>query len=243
MPMTDGTEKPVQEIKATVDPVAVAQIVRQMQKQEQSQEKPSRFQSKIKSLLESGGVDKENLKEIQELVDAKAADLEEKMSSGSNNIQAMQSRYQEAVVDALEKYTEGDEQLEAVSDLLQDKILKKLGKDSDVMAKFNAGQLDKRTVNATAKEIVEDFSKKILKRDKTNKGPAINSGIPGSVANSAIENSPPAGSIDDITEPHRREAYHKLNALFKRNKIAPEEAHKKAFAAATKPYKKSGSAA
>ena len=245
MTIQDGNQPAAQEIKATIDPVAVAQIVREMQKKDADAAKPSRFQSKIQSLLSSGAVDKDNLKEIQELVEAKAADLEDglKGQSGQSDGQSMQSRYNEAVADALEKYVDGDEQLEEVVDLLQHKALGKLGKDSDVMAKFNSGQVDKRKVNSTVKEIVEEFSKKVLKRDKSAKGPTINQGVQGAVANSAIENSSSAGSIEEIVEPHRREAYHKLNALFKRNKMSPQDAHKKAFEAATRPYKKAGSAA
>lgn len=247
MAMTDGNpaDKP-QEIKATVDPMAVAQLVRQMQKQDAaSEKKESRFESKIKSLLASGSVDKENLSEITALTQAAVADMKDeiKNESGQNNVQSTQTRYAEAVADALEKYIEGDDQLEETAELLQHKALKKLAADPAVMTKFNAGQLDKQQIRSVAKEVVEEFSKKVLKRDKSSKGPAMNQGVPGAVATQAIENSPPAGSIDDIAEPHRREAYHKLRALYTRNKIAPEEAARKAYAAATKPYKKSGSAA
>lgn len=247
MPIQDGNP-PAQETKvtATVDPNAVAQIVRQMQLQDQAQQKKeSRFEAKIKSLLSTEKVDKENLAEITALTQAAVDDLKDELKnkSGESTIQTTQSRYAEAVADALEKYIEGDDQLEETAELLQHKVLKKLAANSEVMAKFNSNQLDKRQISATAKEVVEEFSKKVLKRDKVSKGPAINSQVTGSVASNAIENSPPAGSIDDIVEPHRREAYSKLKSLLTRARVAPEEAHKRAYAMATKQYKRSGSAA
>lgn len=246
MPMTDGNPEK-QEITAKLDPMAVAQLVRQLQKQDQQQApQESRFQKKVNSLLSSGNVDRENLNEITELVSNAVADLKDDLAKGNNQngAQNMQSRYADAASDALEKYIEGDDSLEHVADDLHARVMKAMAKDADLMAKFNSNQLDKRQVATFAKEVVEDYSKKVLKRDgKTTKSPAINSGIPGTVANKAIENSNATGSIDDITEPHRREAYFKLNAMFKRNRLTADDAHAKAYAMATKQYKKSGSAA
>ncbi len=256
MTIRDGSNPaPAQEIKATVDPVAVAQIVRQMQQADAAKEqKESRFQNKVKSLLASGNVDKDNLAEITALQQAAIDDLKDELTSknGQTNAEATNARYKEAVSDALDKYIEGDDQLEETAELLEHKVLQKLGKDPQVMAKFNAGQLDRRTISNTAKEVVEEFSKKVLKRDKSSKGPTINSGIPSSVANSAIENSPPAGSIDDIAEPHRREAYFKLKGLFERSirrkqldgtAMTADLAARKAYSMATKQYKKTGTGA
>jgi hypothetical protein len=253
MPMTDGNPdtKPVQ---ATLSPdaaaaigLSVAQAVTQLQKQNAASEpKESRFQSKIKSLLSTGTVDKDNLAEITALQQAAIDDLEEKLVSkySDTTIQSAQSRYAEAVADALEKYIEGDDSLEESAELLQHKALKKLSADPSVMAKFNAGQLDKRSINTIAKEVVEEFSKKVLKRDKTSKGPAMNTGVSSTVASNAIENSGPAGSIDDITEPHRREAFLKLKGIGQRwGKMTPEASEAWAYKHATRQYKKGGTAA
>lgn len=246
MPMMDGNPDKPQEIVAKVDSMGIAQLVRQLQKQDAAAApQESRFQKKINSLLSTNTVDKDNLSEITDLMKAALEDQKEELKQAGNQTgaQSTQSRYEDAVSDALEKYTEGDDALEHISEDLHARVIKKLSKDPAVMEKFNRGQLDKRQVTAAAKEVVEDFSKNVLKRDKSAKGPAINSGVPGTAASKAIENSNSAGSIDDITEPHRREAYFKFNALLKRSRVPADKAHEKAYAMATKQYKKAGSAA
>lgn len=245
MPITDGN--PTQNITATVDPMAVAQIVRQMQQADAATaQKESRFEKKVKSLLESGNVDKDNLNEITALQRAAMEDLEEKIKStaGAPDAKQVYARYSEAIQDALEKYTEGDEQLEAASEDLQKRTEKALAADAAVMTNYNNGQLDKRQIKSMAKEVVEKFSKDILKRDQSSKGPAITSGVTGTVANKAIENTSTAGNIDEIVEPHRREAYLKLVGVGQRwGKMKREDAENWAFKHATRAYKKSGSAA
>ena len=246
MAMTDGNPtQEVQEIRELKD--TVGQIVAQMQRQSAaSEKKESRFETKIKSLLSTGTVDKENLAAIADIIEAKAADTKDEVSAkqSQNNVQSMQAKYAEAVSDALEKYIDGDEKLEKKLKTFQFETLENLAADTAVMRKFNAGQLDKHQIKAAAKEVVESYSKEILGRDKGSKGPAMNQGVPGAVASQAIENSPPAGSIDDITEPHRREAYLKLKSAGQRwGKMTPEAADKWAYGHATRPYKKAGSAA
>lgn len=243
MTMKDGN--PAQNITATVDPYAVAQIVREMQKQDAApQQKESRFQTKIKNLLDKPDVDKDNLNELKDLVDAKAADLRDELGKNGapDMVSFTRTRYNDTVTDALDKYIEGDEPLEKSAKLLEFNVGEKLKKDTDFMRRLNAGEIDKRQIASIAKEVVDEFSKSVLGRDKSAKGPAIADGVPGSIAAKAIENGPPAGSIDEIAEPHRREAYFKFNALLKRNRVTPEEAHKKAFTMATMNYKKSKTA-
>jgi hypothetical protein len=240
MTIKDGN--PTQNITATVDPYAVAQIVREMQRQDAPpQQKESRFQTKIKNLLDKPDVDKDNLNELKDLVDAKAADLKDELGNAGapDMVKFTQSRYNDTVTDALDKYIEGDEPLEKSAKLLEYNVSEKLKKDNEFMSSFNQGVVDKRKIATIAKETVEAFSKDVLGRDKSAKGPAITAGVPGTVATKAIENGPPAGSIDEIVEPHRREAYFKYNALLKRTRVTPEEAHNKALAMATKNYKKS----
>jgi hypothetical protein len=244
MPITEGN--PTQNITATVDPVAVAQIVREMQRQDVAgQKKESRFDRKVKSLLESGNVDKENLTEITSLQQAAIEDLKDELkTTGTPDMANMTlTRYNDTLSDAIDKYIEGDEPLEKSAKLLEHNVSEKLKKDPNFMAKFNSGQLDKRQIANAAKEVVESFSKEVLGRDKPGKGVAIGSGITGTAAASAIENAAPTGTIDDIVQPHRREAYFRLNSLFKRHKFSQDDAHKKAYEHAMRPYNKKGSAA
>jgi hypothetical protein len=252
MPMTDGNPEPKQEIVARVDSMQVAQLVHELQKKSQP-EPESRFKQKINSIVAGGGIDQENLSTVTGLIQTALEDHEERLRKGANlnGAQSTQSRYADAVSDAIEKYTEGDEALEKMADHLHGQAMKKLASDSSVIAKFNQGQLDKRQVNAAAKEVVENFSKDILKRDKSSKGPTINQTIPGGLGSKALENSTTAGSINTsreaidqaIPETPRKEAYYKLNAMFLRNRIPKEEAHNRAMAMATKQFKRGGSSA
>lgn len=244
MSMTDGN--PTQNITATVDPRAVAQIVHEMQQaQVATQKKESRFQQKINSLLQSGNVDKENLSEIADLTQRAIEDAKEEMKSNSapDMVRMTQARYNDAISDALDKYIEGDEPLEKSAKLLEYNITEKIKANSSLMDKLNRGELDKRQIGNIAKEVVEAFSKDVLKRDQSPKGPAIKTGVPGTTASQAIENSPVVGSIDEIEAPHRREAYNKFKAMLTRNRVPADKAHEKAFTMATKQYKKQGTAA
>ena len=246
MPMTDGNP--------TIDPAVisqavsqgVAQGVQQIQKMNLAEQKQeTRFEKKVKSLLSTENVDKDNLNTIAELIDARAQDAEEKVGSTAGSVDPKQtrSRYLEAIQDSLEKYIEGDEQLESVADDLAARVEKSLANDSAVVSNFNVGHLDKRQIRNKAKEVVELFEKNVLKRDQSAKGITMDTKVSGTAAGAAIENSGTAGSIDDITEPHRRESFRKLNSLFKRSGMKPEVAQSKAFEAATRDFKKQGSAA
>ena len=246
MSITDGNP--------TIDPAiitqavsqGVAQGVQQIQRMNlASEKKESRFQQKVKSLLDTQNIDKDNLSTITDLIDAKAADVQETMQSTAGGVdpKVTYARCSEAIQDALEKYTEGDKQLEKASKDLQTRVEAMIMADPATMQAYQNGVLDKRKIREMSKEAVEVFEKDILDRDSKSKGPAITSGVPGNVAAKAIENAPAGGSIDEITDPGRREAYFKLNALYKRNRIPAEEAHNKAFAMATKQFKKAGSAA
>src|ERR1700722_4025366 len=130
MSMIDGN--PTQNITATVDPTAVAQIVRNLQKQDadaaKAQEKKNLFQNKVKTLLSSDKVDKENLAELTDLIEAKAADLKDELATAQSapQGQTMLSRYAEAVSDALEPYIDGDDQLAECDKLLVNNTLEKL---------------------------------------------------------------------------------------------------------------------
>jgi hypothetical protein len=251
MPMTDGNPSEQKEVKAVIDPMSVAQLVVQLQKQQAPAQKPeSRFNQKINAILAKGGVDEENLSTVADLIKNAGEDLKEEIAKGGNlqGAQSTQARYNDAVADALEKYTEGDDQLEAMGEHFQSLVVKKLNADSTVMAKFNRGELDKRAVTAAAKAVVEEFSKNILKRDQPSKGPAIKTGVPGTSTSKTLEKSGTPANVDSnireqaesITDQHRKESYNKLRALFERNKFSREDAHNKAFEAATKQYSKAG---
>lgn len=246
MAIVDGSPAP-QNITATVDPYQVASLVREMQKQDAaSQKKESRFQQKINSLLQTGNVDKDNLSEIADLTQRAMDDVKEELKSNAapDMVKMTQSRYNDMVTDALDKYIEGDDPLEKSAKLLEYNVSEKLKNNRDFMEKFHRGELDKRQIATIAKDVVETFSKDVLKRDQSAKGPAITTGVPSSVANQAIENGPPAGSIDEIVEPHRRESFLKLKSAGQRwGKMTQENAEKWAFKHATRNYKKQGSAA
>jgi hypothetical protein len=246
MAITDGN--PTQNITATVDPNAVAQIVRNLQKQDadaaKAQEKKNLFQNKVKSLLSSEKVDKENLAELTDLIEAKAADLRDELGGVNTNsgAQTIQSRYAEAVSDALDPYIGDDEQLGKCDKLLVNNVLEKLGKMPEVVAKFNSGQLDKRQIKSVAKEVVEEFSKDVLKRDIQAKGVNMGTTVSGTVANPAIENDGPVDNIYDIGTEHQRIAAQKYKSLLMRagtinkdgvkTRMSEREANQKAYAMA-----------
>jgi hypothetical protein len=240
----DGTNT-TQNIVATVDPKSVAQIVYEMQQRGVQEKKPSRTEQRIKSLLESGNVDKDNLTEITTLQQAAIEDLKDELkASGLQTV--TQSRYErtaESIQDALEKYTEGDDQLEECVKDLHRRVEEKIAGDPNLLGKYNRGELDKHQIRTMTKEVVEGFSKSVLKRDKPSKGLSTTSSVPGSVATKAIENAETVGTIDEVEAPHRRAAYNAYNSILKRNKVEPKEAQQKAFAMATKQYKKAGTGA
>jgi hypothetical protein len=244
MAIVDGS--PNQTTNVTIDPRSVAQAFHEIQQQQAAAvPRETRVQKKIKSLLESGNVDKDNLAEITDITQKAIEDFKDelKTSSAPDMVKMTNGRYNDVVTDALDKYIEGDKPLETSAKLLEYNISEKLKKDSDFMYALNQGTVDRRKIANTAKEVVESFSKDVLGRDKPSKGPAITSGVSSIAASQAIENGPPAGSIDEIAEPHRRTAYHKFNSLLQRNGVSKEEATRRAFAMATKNYKKSGTAA
>jgi hypothetical protein len=252
MPIKDGN--PSQNITATVDPNAVAQIVRTLQKQDadaaRQQEKKNLFQNKVKSLLSSDKVDKENLAELTDLIEAKAADLKDELGSATtaSGAQTIQSRYNEAVADALEPYIGDDEQLGKCDKLLVNNVFEKLKQMPDVVAKFNAGELDKRQIKTIAKEVVETFSKDVLKRDIQAKGVSMGGAVSGAAANSAIENDNTTDSIYEIPTEHQRTAALKLKSFLSRagvvtnddgskRRMSEREANQKAYSMAMS-YKK-----
>lgn len=244
MSIQDGES--TKNIVATVDPKSVAQLVYEMQRQGAAQDKkPSRTEARIKSLLESGNVDKDNLTEITTLQQAAIEDLKDELkASGLQTVaQSTYTRTKEAIQDALERYTEGDDQLEECVKDLQRRVEEKIAESPDALAKYNRGDLDKHQIRSMTKEVVESFSKSVLKRDKPSKGISVTGGVSGAAATKAIENAETVGSIDNIEAPHRRAAYNSFNSLLKRNKVDPKEAQQRAFAMATKEYKKAGSAA
>jgi len=251
--ITDGTnedKKIVQPIVATVDSMAVAQLVHQLNKRDEP--KKSRFQEKINSLVSSQSIDKENLSEITSLIQSGIDDAKEEWAAtaGQNTSQTTLSKYQEAISDALSQYTEGDEDLENAQSFLEANVMKKLAADPAVAKKFASNQLDKQAIKKMAKAEAEDFSKRILKRDKQAKGPAIAAPTSGASAGRPIENSGSAVSMSEIAQQvegiptgPRREAYFKANALFKRAKMSVADAHNKAYDMAMKQFKKAGSQA
>ena len=194
MPITDGNPIPTQNITATVDPMAVAQAVRALQKQDaetaQRAQKKNLFEGKVKSLLSSEKVDKDNLAELTELIDAKAEDLRQEMQerTGTGMQQTIVSRYAEAVDDALSVYIDGDKPLERAAKLLKSEVMDKLATLPDVVAASNRGEVDKRQIKNVAKEIVESYSKEALNRDHQAKGVKLDTSTQGSAVTSTIEN-------------------------------------------------------
>lgn len=234
MSMTDGNPNTVH-----IAPESVSAIIQGIQRTNaeaaKTQDKKSRFQEKVKSLLGSEKVDKDNLGELQDLIEAKAQDLKEEFTNTlpANPVQNMLSRYQEAVQDALEPYIDGDEQLEKCDKLLAGNVLELLGKNVDVMTKFNAGQLDRRQIKNAVKEVVEAFSKDVLKRDIQAKGVNLGNTAPGTVANADVENNVATDSIYDIPAQHQRTAAVKFKSfLMRTTKMSDGDAGKKAYAMA-----------
>jgi hypothetical protein len=245
---------PTQNITATVDPNAVAQIVRNLQRQDadtaKQQEKKNLFQNKVKSLLSSDKVDKENLAELTDLIEAKAADLRDELGGAATTAggQTIQSRYNEAVSDALEPYIGDDEQLGKCDKLLVNNVFEKLKQMPDVMAKFNAGELDKRQIKGVAKEVVDQFNKDVLKRDTQAKGVKMGGDVSGVAAKEAIENDGAVDNIYEIPTEHQRTAALKFKSFLSRagtvttengskRRMTAQEANQKAYAMAMS-YKK-----
>jgi hypothetical protein len=223
-------------ITATVDPMAVAQAVRQLQKQDaetaRASERKNLFQNKVKSLLSNEKVDKDNLAELTDLIDAKAQDLMQEWQDkqGSSGQQNIVSRYAEAVDDALSVYIDGDKPLERAAKVLKSEIMEKLSKTPDVVAASNRGEVDKRAIKNAAKEIVDSYSKEALQRDKQAKGVNLGTATQGTTFEGGIENGDLVASIEEIPTDFQRIAAKKFRSyLMTKQKMSVQDASKKAY--------------